>query len=139
MGLVLDRSVVLAWHFDDESTPAADGVLDRVTAGGAVVPALWHLEVANALRAASWRRRITLDYRDFVRAGLRRLDVAVDEETGAKAWTATLALSVRLGLTPYDAAYVDLAQHRRLPLASLDQAMRAAGATSGLELLGVAP
>jgi predicted nucleic acid-binding protein len=138
MSLVLDCSVTLAWHFDDESTPAADGVLDRVAAAGAVVPALWHLEVASALRAAARRGRITLDYRDFVLAGLRRLAIAVDEETSAKAWTATLAFSDRFGLTPYDAAYVELAQRRRLPLASLDRAMRDAGARLGLELLGVA-
>jgi predicted nucleic acid-binding protein len=36
----------------------------------------------------------------------------------------------------YDAAYVELARRRRLPLATLDEEMRAAGAKLGLQSLG---
>lgn len=39
-------------------------------------------------------------------------------------------------LTLYDAAYVELASRRALPLATLDNDMRDAGALLGLELLG---
>jgi len=39
-------------------------------------------------------------------------------------------------MTPYDAAYLELAQRHSLPLASLDQALRAAAAALGVTLLG---
>jgi predicted nucleic acid-binding protein len=58
LSLVLDTSLTLSWYFEDERTPAADGVLDRVVDDGAVVPALWKLEVANGLQAAIRRKRI---------------------------------------------------------------------------------
>jgi ABC-type uncharacterized transport system substrate-binding protein len=49
LSLVLDASLALAWYFQDEASPATDRVLDRVAETGAVVPALWQLELANAL------------------------------------------------------------------------------------------
>ena len=49
MSLVLDSSMTLAWYFEDEKTNASIAVLNRVADNGAVVPALWHLEVLNGL------------------------------------------------------------------------------------------
>jgi predicted nucleic acid-binding protein len=40
------------------------------------------------------------------------------------------------GLTVYDAAYLELAQRRRLPLATLDAALARAARAAGVELLG---
>jgi len=39
-------------------------------------------------------------------------------------------------LSVYDAAYLELAQHHRLPLASLDQDLPAAAGALGLDVLG---
>ncbi len=47
MSLVLDTSLTLSWYFEDERTPIADGLLERVAEQGAYVPTLWRLEVAN--------------------------------------------------------------------------------------------
>ena len=41
MSLVIDASLTVTWYFEDETTPAADAILDRVAAAGAVVPTLW--------------------------------------------------------------------------------------------------
>ena len=41
----------------------------------------------------------------------------------------------RTGLTVYDAAYLELAARRRLPLATLDDKMREAARRVGLELI----
>src|SRR6201995_3425494 len=38
VSIVIDASVTLAWCFEDEQTPAAMAVLDRVTAAGAGGP-----------------------------------------------------------------------------------------------------
>jgi predicted nucleic acid-binding protein len=51
-------------------------------------------------------------------------------------WTATLALADRFRLTVYDAAYLELARRRHLPLATADRALRAGARALGLELAG---
>lgn len=126
MSLVIDSSVTLAWFFDDERTDGADAVMRQVAKSGAVVPSLWRLEVANALQAALRRKRITAAFRDATLADLLSFAIAVDPETDRQAWGATLALAERCRLTLYDAAYLELAQRLRLPLASLDEELRAA-------------
>ena len=53
--LVLDASVTLCWLFEDQATAYTDLVLDRLGGGdGAVVPAIWPFEIANAV--ASMKR-----------------------------------------------------------------------------------
>src|SRR5208282_2088367 len=49
VSLVLDSSATLAWIFGDETTEAIRELFDQVAESGAVVPALWRLEVANSL------------------------------------------------------------------------------------------
>jgi predicted nucleic acid-binding protein len=60
----------------------------------------------------------------------------IDDDTDAHIWTTTLRLSDRHALTISDVCYWELAQRRNLPLATLDQALRAAAQTLGLPLLG---
>ena len=45
----------------------------------------------------------------------------------------------RFGLTIYDAAYLELANRRGLPLATLDGELRAAAAVIDVPLLGLDP
>jgi hypothetical protein len=47
-------SMSLAWCFLDERPESAVAVLTQVTDTGALVPALWHLEIANAWQAAAF-------------------------------------------------------------------------------------
>lgn len=137
MSVVIDASLTLTWYFDDEATEAADAVLDRVSEAGALVPALWRLEVANAFQSAIRRKRITALYRDESLTELAGMPIAVDADTDAYAWTTTLRLAERFGLTLYDAAYLELAQRRSLPLATLDKALREAAASLNIALLGL--
>ena len=134
MSLVIDSSITLAWLFDDERTPQADAVMRQVAKAGAVVPSLWRLEVANGLQSAVRRKRIDAAFRDASIADLRSLPIAVDTETDRNAWETTMTLSERCRLTLYDAAYLELAQRLRLPLASLDKELRAAGRGLGVTL-----
>ena len=134
---VIDASLTLSWYFEDERTPMADAVLDQVTNEGAVVPSLWRLETANGLQVAIRRRRIDAAFRDSALTHLAHLPITIDAETDAQAWTNTLELADRFQLTIYDAAYLELANRRRLPLATLDSALRTAAEALGLPLLGV--
>ncbi len=136
MTLVLDSSAALAWSFVDETTPAIDDVMGQVAAVGAVVPALWRLEVANVLQIAVRRRRITAHHRDSALTILGAMDIRTDPETDRYAWSTTLRLADRFGLTVYDASYLELAQRLSLPLASLDRALRVAAIGAGVDLLG---
>jgi len=129
MSLVVDSSMTLAWYFEDEKTDESTAVLHRVGDAGAVVPALWRLEVLSGLQVAVRRGRIDVAYRDASLNDLRSLVIAIDPGTNRQAWSATLRLCDRYGLTPYDAAYLELALRRQLPLATLDRELiRAAGA-----------
>lgn len=136
---MLDPSLALSWYFEDERTPAADRLLDRVAEEGAVVPTLWRLEIANGLRHAIRRKRIDPTFRNKAISQLARLPIAIDPETDRYAWTTTLLLADRFDLTLYDAAYLELAQRRALPLATLDRALCAAAGALGVGLLGAGP
>jgi predicted nucleic acid-binding protein len=135
VSLILDASVALAWYFEDERTDESDTVLDRVTEAGAVVPTLWRYEVANGLQTAVRRKRIDQAYRDASLAELRLLPIEIDRAGDDSVWTAMLGLADRFSLTMYDAAYLELAERRRLPLATDDRALRAAARGLKIELI----
>lgn len=137
MSLVIDSSVTLSWCFHDERTDAATSLLHRVGETGAVVPGLWRLEVVNGLQMAVRRERIDAAYRDATLADLRSLPIEVDPETDRMAWSGILQLADRFRLTSYDAAYLELAQRRALPLASLDKALQAAAREAGVTVIGL--
>jgi len=136
--VVLDSSAALAWIYSDETTDAVRHVFEIVAEDGALVPALWRLEVANSLTVAVRRGRIDVPFRNAALADLALLDIAIDPHTDAHSWTTTLHLADRFRLTLYDAAYLELAHRRSLPLASLDEELRAAGRALGVALLGAA-
>ena len=111
-------------------------LLDAIADNGALVPALWRLEVANSLTMAVRKRRIDPDFRRAALADLVLLDIATDQQTDSYAWTDTLDLADQFQLTVYDAAYLELAQRRGLPLATLDQELGTAARAIGLTVLG---
>ena len=123
MSIVLDASVVLEWVFEDERTDRSIALLGNIASNGANVPGIWRLEVANALRSAVRRKRITSDYRSVVLARLSAIPILTDLETDARAWGAIADLSARFDITPYDAAYLELAHRKGLPLATNDIAL----------------
>ena len=135
MRLVLDSSATLAWIYADETTAAARQVFEQVADGGAVVPALWRLEIANSLTVAVRRERIDAEFRRAALADLALLDITTDTRTDTHAWCTTLALAERFRLTLYDAAYLELGHRRALPFATIDADLRAAGAALGIRLL----
>ena len=136
--MVLDSSATLAWLYRDEVSDGIRRIFDLISTDGAWVPFLWRLEVANGLQTGIRRRRIDASYRSAALADLSKYDITIDQETDSFAWTTTLQLADRCGLTLYDAAYLELAQRRHLPLATLDQPLRAAATTVGVPLLGAA-
>lgn len=137
MTIVVNSSAALAWVYADELTPPIQQVLDYVVADHACVPALWRLDVANSLQMAVRRGRIDAAFRDAALVDLALLNITTDPDTDDFAWSSTLRLAERCHLTLYDAAYLELAQRLGVPLATLDQELRAAAGALGVVLLGV--
>lgn len=134
--LILDCSIAMAWCFADERTRAADRIQDRLVAEAALVPAHWFLEVANVLAMAEKRHRISpADSTSFVRL-LSALDIQQDDRAGALVFDHILPLCRAHGLTSYDAAYLELALRRDLPLATLDDDLRRSAGALGVSVLG---
>ncbi|MGA2072373.1 MAG: type II toxin-antitoxin system VapC family toxin [Terriglobia bacterium] len=129
---VLDGSIALAWYFKDEADPYADAVAASLTTARAAVPLIWRLEVANALLMGERRQRSTEAQAGKWLAYLRSLPIAVDDETNDRAWSEVLGLARVHRLSAYDAAYLELALRRRLPLATLDNQLKAAAAKVGV-------
>jgi predicted nucleic acid-binding protein len=132
---VLDCSAALPWVFSDEASDGADRLLDQLVNGDrAWVPALWHLELGNVLLGAKRRNRIDQAGIESFLSRLAVYDIAVDDQTVERAWQKTLDLALLHGLSTYDAAYLELALRRGLPLATLDRALITAARTTGVSL-----
>ena len=133
--LVLDVSLSCAWCFADEASDGAWAILERLPTDRARVPALWLWETANMLVQAERRGRSSPAASRTFLGLLEGLPISVDQGTTASAWHDTLALAHSHRLTSYDAAYLELALRRGLPLASRDKALQAAARTEGVPLL----
>jgi predicted nucleic acid-binding protein len=129
---VLDCSATIPWVFESESTKETDALLDSLAVGAkAWVPALWHLELGNVLLSAQRKGRIDKAGIEKFLSVLGVYDIEVDSETMAVAWSKTFAIAENFGLSVYDAAYVELALRRGLPLATLDKSLRSAMQKAG--------
>jgi predicted nucleic acid-binding protein len=134
-GFVLDCSIAVTWFFEDETSPETDALLDRVRDEGAVVPALWHWELANVLLQAERRGRIAASEVMARLALLRLLPIRTDDEAVARVFREVPALARAQGLTSYDAAYLDLAIYHGLPLATKDKALIEAASRMNVPIL----
>jgi predicted nucleic acid-binding protein len=136
LSVVLDASSTLDWFNRPPDAPGGNGLLDRVMQAGAWVPALWKLEVANALHFSAMHGRREASFVAMSLADLETLPIAIDNETDVRAWSDTLELARLHKLTLYDAAYLELAVRRGLPMATLDGELRAAAEAENVAVLG---
>lgn len=135
MAFVLDSSVALAWLLPDEDDEAADKLADRLEHEAAVVPAIWRLEVGNALLMARRRQRVSDKDLERLLAAILGLPIEQDSALDDAALSRVIGLARKLALTSYDAAYLELAQRRGLALATLDTRLREACPLAGVAVL----
>lgn len=133
---VVDASVVMTWCFPDESSQKAVEVSERIAGGGRItVPAFWRHEILSALLVGEKRRRLTHDLTSTFIEDLNRLPVDLDEPASAAlVFETTQALCRRHGLTPYDAAYLEIAMRTGCPLATVDHDLKRAAAAENVSL-----
>jgi predicted nucleic acid-binding protein len=135
MSFVVDASIALAWHFEDEVSEYADRILDRLREDRAAAPSIWPLEVANALLVAERRGRLSPARVARAVELLLELPVSIHDTAADLALGPVLDLARTHGLSAYDAAYLELAMREGLPLATQDEALRAAAQRVGVPLM----
>ena len=135
--IVIDCSLTMAWSFTDAATPYTEGVLDLLKNQTAMVPDIWHLEVANILLVGERRKRITPAQSKAFLEFLSQLPILWDTETSTQAFRETLLLAREHKLSAYDAAYLELAIRQNLPLASLDDPLVKAAAAAGVPVVKI--
>lgn len=137
MTLVLDNSVTMRWlmpSIKQKDQDYAKAVLKTFIDSEAVVPNLWHLEVGNVLLGAEKRGEIDISASEAFISRLESLPITTDGETTNKALNRTLNLARSYKLSSYDAAYLELAIRKSLPIATLDTDLRKAAVKANVKL-----
>jgi len=110
-------------------------MLDAIAEGAVVeVPALWPLEVANALTVLVRRGRLIEGERETALEWLRGLPLRVDHDMASLAFSKLSELATARNLTVYDSAYLELALRRKLVLGCKDGPLRKAAKRCGVRL-----
>ena len=132
---IVDSSIATAWCSRSQATPLSDAAFESVVEHGALVPALFGLEVANSLWQLERRGKIAATAVNTFLSSLADMAVEVDAAATAVAHADILSLARDYGLTTYDAAYLELALRAGLPLATRDTLLARAGKAAGVALL----
>ena len=132
---IADASVAVGWVHPAQATTQTAAMLDAIADGAALeVPALWPLEVASALTVLVRRRKLTKEEREIGLGWLRGLRLRVDHEMASLAFSRLSELAATYHLSVYDAAYLELAQRRKLVLGCRDGPLRNAATQSGVSV-----
>ena len=132
---VADASVAVGWVHPAQATKETAAMLDAITEGAVVeVPALWPVEVANALSVLERRHKLTKAEKQTGLEWLRELPVRIDHDMASLAFTRLAELASAYNLSVYDAVYLELAQRRQLVLGCKDGPLKAAARRSGVGL-----
>ena len=117
----------------DQSNDYTEAVLGSLIAGAeAIVPAIWKLELANALVVAERRKKIAPEKSARFLRDLQQFAISIDLD-GLEYVFATVLEHARLHhRSAYDASYLELAQRRSLPLATKDEPLLQAAKTLGI-------
>lgn len=133
---VLDASVGLAWFLDHSMPPLARRARRALLEGTrALVPTLWHLEMANGLVMAERRGLLgATEVAAFAEEVERLCSEAIQTSPDVYSVRHILGASRSSRLSTYDAAYLELARAEALPVATLDGELRRAAAEANVEL-----
>jgi predicted nucleic acid-binding protein len=132
--IVIDASVASSWCFDDEASLSREEVGLLFDTFACHVPAIFRVEVANAINVGVRRGRLTearaMETLEHVQCLVWHVD-----PPDADAMVASFAIARRHGLTMYDATYVELARRLGIPLASNDRDVRRSAAVEGVTIV----
>lgn len=133
-GIVVDASTALAWCFPDEASDYADRVLVALEGRTILAPAVWGLEIANAMLAGERSRRLRQPEIARFAMLLDNLSLMHDTQPVSACVTNVLPLARQHNLSAYDAAYLELSIRRGAPMATLDARLRKAAQNAGVKI-----
>ena len=132
MAIVIDASVAIAWCLRDrKGTARADAIMERASSETVIVPSLFWYEIRSVLVVAERKERIEADATECHIERLRTLRFVTDDDQDDRQ---TVALARRLGLSGYDAAYLETTKRRTAQLATPDKKLAVAAATEGVSI-----
>jgi predicted nucleic acid-binding protein len=134
--MVIDASVFVAMPLDEDIPADVQDAFGRTTIIHLLVPPLWFWEVSNTAVVASRRARTAWAEMEIHLGELLNLPIQVDEQSLHEALKSTARIAIEHGLTTHDAAYLEIALRRALPLATLDRRLGAAARKVGAEVIG---
>lgn len=132
MAFVLDASIALGWVVGRQASAYGRRIRLRARREPYHAPALWRLEVVNAMRSLERRRAIAPEASAAAVGILERMQPVIHETSLPLA--ELLQLARRHDLSAYDAAYLALAIELKMPLACGDGALKAALPRAGVKL-----
>lgn len=117
--VVIDASIALAFLLPDEREIKVDVLFKALTEGKTkiFIPKLFYFEVANGLRSAVIRKRISSQLAKKLLENLVKLRL---EEKGIN-WVKTFQIALEKNVSFYDASYLAIARKGKIPLLSLDR------------------
>ena len=134
MAFVVDASIVASWLMPDEHDPIAATMASRFADDSAVAPAIWWFEIRNIFLIAERRGRLT--ERETLQVLRHVTDLQVEHLEDLDEAN-VLRLAPKHRLTFYDAAYLEVALRRNIPLATLDRELISGARSEGVKLIGV--
>lgn len=134
MPFVLDNSVVTGWYLPDQATSYGQAIATRLESDKALVPALWQQELANVLKTACTRGKLTLGAAREILDTLGTLPIEIDTDQ-SPGQRQLFELAMRFGLSSYDAVYLELAMRHGLPIATQGAQLTEAAVAAGVSVL----
>jgi len=132
MPFVVDASITARWVLPDERDEHGDEILAALVDGFGFAPDLWWFEVHNLLLMNERRKRVSSEKTAEALNLLLNLPIDLDFQRDAER---TFNLARKHRLTFYDAAYLELAMRKAVPLATHDAALISAAEVEGVRLL----
>ncbi len=118
--VVIDTSALLSFVFPDESTPPEISKILRLAAKNKKIllaPTLLKYELGNSIRSAIKQKRINILTAIDILDHINKLKIYFLDPDSQK----TLELSIKNGLTFYDASYLALSIEKNAKLLTLDK------------------
>ncbi len=135
MDFVLDCSITMAWFFQDEETSYTTAVRRSLGENAhAFVPSIWMFEVGNVFIISERRKRINEDKTALLLAQLKILPIHIEETPTFIITRNIMDIARKYQLSTYDAAYLELAIRKEIPISSLDKDLKKAAKKSGITI-----
>ncbi len=122
LAFVIDASFLLGWLLPDEKSSGIDSIFEQYANGEIELYStkLLPFEVANGLRSAFLRKRLTQAKAKKLLHEFLKLDIVLDFVEYKLLWK----ISQKYSLTCYDSSYVALAYNRKIGLLTMDNELK---------------